>query len=184
MINLTKLFLAFALFCSLASCGNDDDMNISEDIQGTWSVISFVAETQTSTTVNDQTFTGTSNIEGSNLDYDVTFAVDNFTTNGSYDISSTTTTSGTTQTFNQSYTNVTGVGTYSTSGNVMTIDGTFFEIEVDGFDESLINGEQMTNFEINSNGNLVFSQDETNTTTTNEITTTTTIISTSVWERQ
>jgi len=83
----------------------------------------------------------------------------------------------------QTVSNVNGVGTYSTSGDIMTLDGTFFEFESGGVDLSAMNGEQSANFSIDGN-RLTFMQDEEETTTVQGITSTSRLISTSVWVKQ
>lgn len=130
--------MCFAMF----SCNPDDnDTPTSDDLIGTWEVIEFTADAESSVTFNGETTSSISEIGGENLNYTLTFTEDRFSTIGSYDVKTLTMTTGfPTQTDNTSYRDVTGNGSYSISGSQMTIDGAFFVLEVDGMSTAVSNG--------------------------------------------
>ncbi len=186
MIKLTKLFLAFSLLAFLSSCGGDDEPTVTDDsIIGTWKAVSFDAEIETTTDFFGTETTILSSIEGSNLDYEVTFDETTFMTNGSYDISYDVTFDGVEFPVpEQSVTDVSGDGTYSTDGNIITINGAFYELEANGVDYTALDEGQTAEFEINGNGELIITQDEEMETTQSGTTATVKVVSNSVWVRQ
>ncbi len=186
MTKLIKIFSFLFLIVMVSACNNDDESSTNaEDLVGTWRAISFEATNSVAITGTGADVTTSTDITGSNLDYEVTFTESNFSTSGAYDIEATVEVVGvSTTTSNDSYTNVSGNGTYTVDGNMMTIDGSFFELEVDGVDLSAFGEEQTVNWEINSDGNLVITQDETDEVTISGVGTTSTVTSTSVWEKQ
>lgn len=125
------LLLVIAFF--IQSCG-DDDMGSSSNsaLAGTWLSQSFGGSVNTSSEFGGNTVTTMTTIDGKNLNYSLTLTDDSFTTLGSYDIDISIVAQGSTNTTSDSYTNVNGDGTYSTSGNEMTVNGQFFDLEVNG----------------------------------------------------
>lgn len=187
MSKFLKLSFLFALIISLASCSSDDDSSSSSssDLVGTWAMVSF--ETNSTVTTEFQGQTLTSSIESMSTDnvaYTATFTDSAFTTEGSYGYMYSGTANGvdipaTTAMIE----NVTGSGTYSVSGNTMTVNGSFFELDFKGTQQTAMAGEQMVNFQIDGN-QLTFSQNEVVESTTSGITAISDVMSTSVWVRQ
>lgn len=188
MLKVTKLLTLFAFICLVGACNNDDEASptaAANGLEGTWTAVEFSASTSTSSNINGQAFDSTSEIEGSNLDYDLVFTDDAFTTNGGYTIAISASSGGQVVTnTTDTYTDVNGNGTYTVQGDSMTITGSFFEFNVNGIPYDLGNGSQTAHFEINANGDLIFSQNETTTDNTNGILTTSNIVSTSRWQKQ
>jgi len=186
MIKLSKLlFFCSALFL-ITACGNDDDAApVNSDLEGTWEAVSFEFVAETSSEFAGTTTDVLTQLEGSNMNYELTFTSDAFTTSGSYDIELQTSLDGSPQqTQSQSYTNVDGSGTYSADGSVMTINGSFFNLTVNGVSYSGANGAQMADYEINAAGNLVFTQDQTVTDNSGGANTTSKQTSSSVWRKK
>jgi hypothetical protein len=158
-------------------------------IVGTWRAVSLVAGTVSSITVVNLTTNVTSDIEGENLDYTVTFT-DNetFTTNGDYDVTSTVNVDGEPPATNtQNYTNVMGSGTYEITGaNMMTVGGAFYDLQVDGVDTSAIaDMPQELLYTLSGDGQtLTFVQDQQQSETVSGILIVTSVSSTSVFTRQ
>jgi len=171
-----------------SACGGDDDNGGDEGLVGTWKAISFSADISSTTTGGGADVTSSNDINGSNFDYEVTFTESSFTTAGGYDISITTeiVSGGTVNSIdtNDTYSDVDGSGTYSTNGDEITLNGSFYTFNVDGVPYGQGNEAQTAKFEINSNGQLVITQDETQTTTTQGINVVSVVESSSVWERQ
>lgn len=183
MLKLTKIFLLFTLVAFMSSCNNDDDNDST--LVGTWSAKTFEANINSSVTFDGNTTTSVSTILGSNFDYDLKFETSTFTTNGSYDIAVTTTVDGNPgQSSNDSYTGVSGDGTYTNTSSEITINGSFFDFEYNGQSFNSAGGEQTIDYQINGDGELVITQNETTNSDSGGVTSTTTIVSTSVWEMQ
>ncbi len=186
MLKLAKLFFTLSLLIFINACANDDDVSTDpESLIGTWSAISFNADIESSTMVEEEDFLISTIALGSNFDYNVTFTESAFTTSGGYDM----TTSGS---FNgdiisestDSYSNVSGSGTYTADNSSLTIGGSFFAFEFNGMNLDSQGSTQTVSYEINSNNELVITQNETMETTTSGVTSTTTIVSSSTWEKQ
>ena len=160
MIKLTKMLFVLSLLVLVTACGGNDNGSSTNDILGTWVSVSFDGNSESTTTFDGTTTTNEACILESNLDYRITFTETGWTTTGGDDVTTTRSVNGMkTATLTSSNTNVSGSGTYSINGNVMTIDGSFFEFETNGVPTAGTNGPEMADFEINSNGQLVLSQD-------------------------
>jgi len=186
MFKLTKLVFAFSLLILLTSCGKDDDSPDAGSLEGEWTAIAFNANIESTITINGDVTTLATVATGSNLSYDLNFTSSAFTTSGGYDVTTNTTVDGTVFPANMStYTNVAGSGNYTTSGGTITLDGSFFTFAVNGMDLSALNQEQSVNYEINANGELIFSQNETITDNSSPgVTSTTMLVSSSTWVRK
>lgn len=158
-------------------------------IIGTWRAVSLDAASESAVTIADLTTTITSEIVGENLDYTVTFT-DNgtFTTEGDYDVTSTVNIPGEGATTNtQNYTNVMGSGTYEPSGtNTLTLEGAFYNLQVDGLDTSAIAGmPQELQYMLSADGQTVtFIQDQQEVQNLDGILVSITVSSTSVFTRE
>ncbi len=186
MIKLTKILFALSLLVMATACNNDDDSDTDTgDLIGTWVAVSFDGDIESSTTFDGTSTTSEVDILGSNLNYKVTFTETAWTTSGGYDVTTTSTVNGmNSSSSTSSNTAVSGVGTYSTDGNLMTIDGSFFEFESNGVPVAGTSGPQEAMFEINSDGELVFSQDEETSTDQNGVMSTNKIKTNSTWKRE
>ena len=193
-----KVFALFCLFTLLTAftCENeplDEDVlanngaTANTELLGEWNLVEFEVETSTTTEVNGTQLSSDIQIFSTATDYTVNFTADTFTTNGSYSYSSLVVVNGM-EIPNEPTTlsNVSGNGTYSINGNEMTVDGQFFEFELEGVDSSVFGEEQTILFQISADGqSLTITQNE-NQTTTDEATgfeTTSAIESFSVWTR-
>lgn len=185
MLKTLKFLFAFALILSLTACGDDEDdtMN-STDLVGVWDAQSFDVLNTSTTVVSGMSFTTITEVEGIDIDYELTLNESDFTTVGEYSYNANVISDGT-PVFNEvlSVTDVTGVGTYTTLDDIITTNGALFELEFDGQDLSALQGEANANFSINGN-TLTFTQDEEMITETQGVTTTSVIQSTSTWTRQ
>ena len=176
--------LAISLSLLFISCGGDEDdnnMNLT-GLEGEWTAIEFSATTTTNSAgqvINAQ-------IEATTLDYCLTLQDGEFQTNGSYILSTDATTSGIaipTQTSN--FDNVEGSGTYTDNGTSLEIDGSFFEIDVNGMSITEVsNGPQTAEYSIDGNGNLIIVQNESISEVVQGIMLTVDVQSSSTWERK
>jgi hypothetical protein len=158
-------------------------------IVGIWRAVSFEASVESSITVLGLSTNVTSDTNGSNLDYTVTFTDNNtFATNGSYDVTSTVNVDGEPPaTSTQNYDNVMGTGTYELTGaNMITVDGAFYNLSVDGIDTSAIaDAPQEAQYTISADGlTLTFIQDQQELQNLDGIEISTTILATSIFTRQ
>lgn len=178
--------MATMLVVSMFSCGADEDNEVSpEDLVKTWNLVSVDVEVNSTTVSNGETYSSMSEMTGTNPNYTLTMEDATWTTSGGYDIELVTQFNG--ETFpmqEQSYTNVSGQGSYTADGETITINGSFFSFEVDGVDLTALGDAQTADYEINGNGQLIIKQNETMESNTNGITSSTTMISNSVWEAQ
>ena len=165
--------------------GNNNGGNNSEDIVGEWTTISFNANTIATTTFNGVAIVSDSDITGQNLNYNITFTDSQFQTFGSYDARVITEVDGNVISDDtSSYTNVSGSGDYTANGNIMNLNGSFFELEIDGVDTSSFEENQTLTFQLSSDGQrLTFTQNEERTENQMGIETVINIIGTTVLER-
>lgn len=193
-MNKLRSILCLLVLCTVFTCDNEPydgdiilDSNNNEELIGAWNLLEFDVTVNTSSIIDDETIVSDIDIVSTNAAYVLEFSESTFTTQGSYsynaeiifdlDLVSEET---------YTLTDVMGSGMYSTNGNEMTIDGSFFEFEFQGVNNTVLQGEQTTNFEISDDGEtLTFTQNETTTETDN---TTGTVITsstnfTSVWTR-
>jgi len=194
MKTLKILLLVLPISLLMSSCGGDDDPiednsgdPISMDgLQDEWTVVAMDIEVTTTIALpvgNTETVT---TIKGTEFDYDLTFGESDWTTEGSYEYTATVTLddmelSSTDIPSN----NISGSGNYTIDGDEMIVDGSFFEIEENGMTStSIFDEEQRATFEINSDDQLVFTQNETFEQTEQGFTSTSQIVSQSVWERK
>ncbi|MDB9782133.1 hypothetical protein OAE03_00795 [Winogradskyella sp.] len=193
-----KKLLAFLCLFSLLTaftCENEPlDFDADTSVGGTdielfgeWNLSEFTVDLTTTTDFQGQTISSVIVVNSTATDYALNFIGNNFTTNGNYSYVANIVVNGA-EVSNELYTlnNVMGSGTYSTSGNVMTIDGSFFEFDFQGADTSTLDGPQTATFQISDNGViLTFTQNE-NTTETDPTTGAIVSVSnssTSVWTR-
>lgn len=184
MIKLSKLLFLASLLIFMSACGDDDEPE-NAALEGTWKAISFNADVESTTEFSGTTTSSQSVITGNDLNYELNLNDPNWTTSGDYGYNVNTTVDGQTlQDEDLAVSNVSGSGTYSVSGNMMTINGSFFEFEFNGMTMTSMSDSQTVEFEINSDGQLVFTQDEEMESTTSGVTSISTVKSTSVWEKQ
>ncbi|NRD18586.1 hypothetical protein HNV08_00890 [Winogradskyella eckloniae] len=197
MKKLLSLFCLFTLLTAFTcedeplddginSGSNNGDTNVA--LIGSWDLTDFNVTLQTSTEFNGLGISSDIEIQSIEENYVLTFTESSFTTNGSYTYDTDIIVNDE-PAVSESYTleNVSGSGIYSTSGNVMTVDGSFFEFEFEGMEDSVLEGEQTGTFAISADGQtLTFSQDETvsQTDPTTGTVTTSATSSTSVWTKQ
>ncbi len=193
-----KVFALLSLFILLTAftCENealDEDILANNgaasntELLGEWNLVEFEVETSTTSELNGTEFSSDVQIFSTAADYTVNFTADMFTTNGSYSYSSLVVVNGT-EIPNDPTTlsNVSGNGTYAIEGNEMTVEGQFFEFNLDGVDSSVFGEEQTLLFQISADGQtLTLIQNETQTTNdpTSGLETTSVIEGFSVWTR-
>jgi len=154
-------------------------------LEGTWYAVSFSAITGTSTSTNGMDVQTTSNITGLNMDYTLVFNNGVFTTSGSYDTETSATVNGmTTPPTINSLSNINGNGVYTNTATTITTDGAFFELQIDGIDDSAFGGEQTSDYTISADGQtLTLSYDDVQTVSTGGLSVNVDIVSTSVWSK-
>ena len=159
--SLTVLLLSI-FFITFVSCDNeplDDGLNGNNNnvnnnlFIGDWEIITFETETATEITFMNQTTLSDTEIVGFDMDYVVTFTENTFLTAGDYSMRLILTLNGMEmQNADQTYNNVSGSGSYSTNGNILTTDGSFFEFEFQGVDTSEYSGPQTIQFAFSNGG--------------------------------
>ena len=187
---LLSVFIIFSSFtCDNEPLDNDftntDPTSGSQAIVGEWTAVTFETFADVSAEFIGITINTENDIIGQNMDYNVTFGVGTFTTNGSYDLLVTATVDGQDPVTNtSSVENVSGSGEYSVTGNTITFSDSFFDVEIDGVDDSLSSGPQTAQYSISTDGEtLTITQNEQQTFSENGVSSTIEISSTSVWQR-
>ncbi|MDG5491430.1 hypothetical protein [Psychroserpens sp. SPM9] len=192
MKKYSLLFCLFMLLCAF-TCENEplegDFTNENTDtnpssLLGTWSLVEFNADIISESSFAGQEFIVDFTTEAVSSDYELVFSESSYTVEGDYELMSSTTVDGETTSYTDSYTNVSGSGVYSTSGNIMTIDGSFFELDIEGSPTEVAQGEQMAEFELSADGQtLTFFQDEVQIEDESGFVVTISTVSSSVWQK-
>ncbi|SDS27923.1 hypothetical protein SAMN04515667_1817 [Formosa sp. Hel1_31_208] len=189
-----KLAYLFCLFMLLSAFTCEDEpledgitnevASDTSSLIGTWTLVSMEADINIDTNFAGIDFSSEFNAEVTNSDYNLVFTAANYTVSGDYEMTITSTFEGETTSYTDSYTDVSGSGTYSTNGNVMTIDGSFIEFDFEGMPMDVAQGEQTAQFELSSDGQtLTFLQDEIQTQNEAGLVATIATVSESVWQK-
>lgn len=135
MKTIGKLCVALLFITSLVACSSDDDGNndTSASLVGTWSITAFDYEGATSFDFLGEPISTSFTGVGQNFDYDITFTENpnEYTAEGSYDIVLDFTVEGMTETETTSIENVESEGTWERNGNMLLLDGSIIDIDVD-----------------------------------------------------
>lgn len=169
---------------SIDSINNSNNSSNNADLVGTWDLVSLDLDMTSSFDPGTGMMITDLIVESTEVDYQLTFTATNFNTEGWYSYNTQIETAG--MIINDSYTmeDVTGSGTYTTDGNQMTTQGSFFEFTFEGMDDSLFDDEQTGTYEISADGQtLTFTQDETTVNTDAGYEIEIDIISTSIWQK-
>ncbi len=195
MKKLSYLFTLFILLTAFTcenealegEFANDENPIVGDsnpDLVGSWVLLEMNADITSTTDFQGINFTSEFSVAINESDYILNFSESNYTVEGDYQLDVSTTVNGETSTYTDSYTDVQGSGTYSTSGNVMTVDGSFIEFTFDGMPMDVAQGEQSVNYTLSADGQtLTFNQNEVQNTNEGGVAATTETISTSVWQR-
>lgn len=128
MKNFIKTLSIFCITISLISCNTDDDSGseTTGDLVGDYEMVSFSYEGTTTTTLEGQSAEADFSGIGQNIDYTIEFTENpnEFATAGSYDIELSTTVAGQTTTMVQPINDASSNGTYTRTGNTLTLEGT------------------------------------------------------------
>jgi len=187
-MKILSKFTFLSLFATLilCSCGDDEAMVVvDDDLNGTWTAKSWSANIESATTGGGLNQSVTSTFTGTSFGYDLTFDNGSFTTDGNYSYTFAITGSGINQNGSEDVDNVNGNGTYTNTDTQLTLKGRIFEYEANGLvSVAASNEDTVLDYEINSDGDLVFTYDVVMTDTQAGFTTTSTISDVSVWERK
>jgi len=125
---LTILSLLFFL-----SCGDSNsDINPDNLLIGEWEAQSFEGTIDSTVEFEGQSITSTITIEGKDLDYGLTFDERNYTTSGDYRIEGNVMSGSENIAIDQTVSDISGNGTYTYVGDVLTSNGALFNFEVNG----------------------------------------------------
>ena len=175
------LFLACTLMILLStSCTNE-----TNELEGTWSAIDMDIDLNLTIEIAGLEVVTEFDIQSTEMNYDLTFEAETFSTSGDYTYDVTNSTNGNAITSSVTLTDVMGSGEYTIEDNILTVIGSFYEIQGTAGTSTTSGEEQSTNFEINADGILILTQ-TINETETDPITgqvSTTTGTSISRWEK-
>lgn len=177
----------------LTACNNDDDTTSTNELEGTWKLVSLEIDSESLVEVTaggyNNSITINNEAEAVNADYTLTFDNSQFTGEGSYDLQQTSMSGGYTESITTSYDNILQTGSYSVDGNIITVEGSFVEATADGTDIIETGGEPQTIEYTINNDQLIFSQNEAFVVEVDNgagliNTSTNDVVFSSVWERQ
>ncbi|OBX21114.1 MULTISPECIES: hypothetical protein [Bizionia] len=158
LLSLSIFFITFTacdnepLDRGLNTLNSSNNTNSSSFI-GDWEIVSFETETDTEITFMGETNTSNNDIVGLDMNYIVSFTENTFETAGDYSMHLITSFNGSVlQEQTETYSNVSGSGTYTVSGNTLTTDGAFFEFEFQDVDMSDYAGEQTVQYAFSNGG--------------------------------
>jgi len=142
-----------AIFCSLvlllSSCGVNDP----QTLVGTWDAQSFSADIESTTDAGLFSIGSTTSIVGEAIDYSLTLTETEFSTTGSYNLISTVDIDGFgSSSFTQEVTGVNASGTYSSTDDAITIEGSLYDFQIGGFDFSDLEGLGFSNEDLEDLG--------------------------------
>lgn len=182
-------FLLVLTFFILTACGGDENIvNPDATLVGTWKLEEFSVTMTTSSKVSGQTTDVTIDLEGKDLDYELTFSETGYATAGSYGYAGSMEVDGNKTSLDESVSNVSGNGTYTVADDELTSDGAFFDFDFQGFNFDVVQGEVTAKITKLSDKELIFSEDKEETIEQNAggvaITLTTKQVSKSVWKRK
>jgi len=181
MTKLSNLVLLALSVFFLASCNDEAS---PENLIGTWEASEFVADVETTVNTGGMSITSATSVAGSNFDYELEFKEVSYATSGAYDVATEVSSDGRViSNTNDSYKNVVGEGSYTASGDTITINGNFFEFKINGFSANQFQASSVAKYEIDGD-KLIFTQEEVSTTSFAGSTSTNRITSKSVWIRK
>lgn len=184
-----RIKFSFLLLLSLAlvsiSCGDDDssEMEGATQLVGTWKAESLTGSASTSIEIVGETTTTIATFNGKDLDYTVDFSSTSFMTEGSYAVDLEVTVMGQSSSSSDSYDNVMGSGTYTTSGDTIFVAGQFFDLELDSAPFTVSTGPTTARYTVVGD-KLTVTQNETVVDNQFGIVSTSTTNSESVWTKQ
>jgi len=185
LLNTIAVCLFFSLI--IMSCGDDDPMDdpAVKGLDGEWKVTSLTVDLTSTISAVGINLSTTSVGNGKDLDYTLNLDNGNFTTMGSYGLELSTTTSSDPipNVVSQSYTDVSGSGTYTNTDDEITVNGQLFDFEVDGVSFTQMTGPATASYTVDGDV-LTVTQDEEMTTSTLGVESIVQMKSESVWARQ
>ena len=176
-------FLTLLFLLSMNSCGKDDPMSTTSEFAGTWKAQSFGGNVNASSEFDGMTATTTTTFDGRNIDYLLSMTDTTFATMGSYEIAISTQAQGTTNTTSDIYTNVSGDGIFSKSGDQLFVTGKLFDLEINGMPFMTGSGPQVATYNI-SGSIMTIMQSDTSSTDSGGVLTSSETSFISTWKKQ
>lgn len=158
---MTRLFVfAIAMTAIIFYSGcSEDEPETTPSLIGDWKATGLDAEVEFDVVVLGFPVTTTSDVTGSNFDYNVSFTETAINTNGSYDLTISTTVPGQgTESETRSFTDVTGNAAYTLDGDKLTITGSIFDLNLDGIDLDALSNSQELTVTFDDSDNVTFKQ--------------------------
>jgi len=193
------LFVAFTVYNCQNETLDDDLLGITdsnnpnnpnnpsgstEGLAGEWELISFTSTVSSVTNIAGADVESNVAIESTTTDYTMIFTNSTFTAEGSYTYNTDISTAGVNSSDSYTLEDVTGSGSYTTSGNTMTVSGAFYEFTYEGVEQPDLDADQTVQFGITNNGDtLTFTENSTETQGAAGFTVEVTKTGTSVWAR-
>ncbi|GGG20817.1 hypothetical protein GCM10011344_21950 [Dokdonia pacifica] len=135
MNRIGKLCIALLVITSFVGCSSDDDSNndTSASLVGTWTVTSLEYEGATSFELLGEPINTSFDGVGQNLDLEIEFteSPNEYRSSGSYDVVVNFDVNGMTETETSSVDNFEGEGTWERNGNILSVDGSIVDVDID-----------------------------------------------------
>jgi len=154
------LFVAFTVYNCQNETLDDDLLGITdsnnpnnpsgstEGLAGEWELISFTSTVSSVTNIAGADVESNVAIESTTTDYTMIFTNSTFTAEGSYTYNTDISTAGVNSSDSYTLEDVTGSGSYTTSGNTMTVSGAFYEFTYEGVEQPDLDADQTVQLEL------------------------------------
>lgn len=160
------------------------DALIVQQLVGSWEMISFTSTVnRIKVFPNDVSIESQSEVIGEDIDYNVMFTSTSFEGEGSYSVTINNESNGFSSTLTDSYVDVFREANFTVENGVITVSGSFYELDIEGLPATTETQEMDVN--LSNNGNTLTIYDEALVERyVNGVISTSTSISTSVWAKQ
>ena len=151
------------LIALVAACGSEGEPTATPShLIGTWTLTELSGNSQATATENGLEYTANNDFTGSAFNYDLTLTEKEFMTNGSYLLNNQVSVDGLVLSMSvDTITGTNGSGTYTINGNEITTMGAFIDNELNGGEAFLDSDSQTSQFEIDDQGLLIITLDQT-----------------------
>lgn len=177
-------FFLLLLSVLLISCGEDDLKHDSPSIHGDWKTLSFEGDINSTFELDGNSTVSITAFEASNMNYAINFSEDNYTTNGSYVLTFTTTAQGSTITNLDEFNNVSIAAAFNVTANDILADDDLFDVEFNGLPVTLNGNIVISTYSITNNILTITQSGQVIKTETSGLMSTTDINFISRWQRQ
>lgn len=168
----------------LSACNEGNDSTPTNTLIGTWSLSDMEADVEATTAAGPISLTASTAIDLIEADYQIVVTENTMTASGSYSLELTINIDGlppTTTTYE--FNDIAGSVDYSVSGNTLNVEGSYFDLGVDGANFSEAGTTLEITYAINGD-QLTLTQNQTTTIEEDQASVNVTVSQVSTWTRQ